>query len=171
MENASKALIIAGAILISILIIAIGMYIYTSSTGAITDSIAQMDTQAITAFNSQWSNYEGTQTGSQIKSLIDLLIAQANTYQDEPEKVVAVYCEPTESGSTNAKSFGYQFDNGTLLANSTLGAGIAATKETDLKDYITQLNNLSSTIKPKHKYEVTLDKDSTPLIRRIIIKY
>ena len=30
MENASKALIIAGAILISILIIAIGMYIYTN---------------------------------------------------------------------------------------------------------------------------------------------
>ena len=35
MENASKALIIAGAILISILIIAIGMYIYSNSQSSI----------------------------------------------------------------------------------------------------------------------------------------
>ena len=35
MENASKALIIAGAILISILLIAISMYIYNSAQGTI----------------------------------------------------------------------------------------------------------------------------------------
>ena len=34
MENASKALIIAGAIILSILIIALGMYIYQQASGA-----------------------------------------------------------------------------------------------------------------------------------------
>ena len=33
MENASKALIIAGAILVSILIIGLGMYLYTTASG------------------------------------------------------------------------------------------------------------------------------------------
>ena len=42
MENASKALIIAGAILLSILIIAIGMYIYNSSTNSITNAAGQI---------------------------------------------------------------------------------------------------------------------------------
>ena len=44
MENASKALIIAGAILISILIIAIGMYIYTNSESSIRNATSQMST-------------------------------------------------------------------------------------------------------------------------------
>ena len=34
MENASKALIIAGAILISILLIGLGVYVYTMAAGA-----------------------------------------------------------------------------------------------------------------------------------------
>ena len=38
MENASKALIIAGAILLSILIIGLGMYIYNMAADAITDT-------------------------------------------------------------------------------------------------------------------------------------
>ena len=56
MENASKALIIAGAILISILIIAIGMYIYSSSTSSIENAISSMNTQEVQAFNATWTN-------------------------------------------------------------------------------------------------------------------
>lgn len=41
MENASKALIIAGAILLSILIIAVGMFIFTSSQNSINEGAAQ----------------------------------------------------------------------------------------------------------------------------------
>ena len=59
MENASKALIIAGAILISILIIAIGMYIYTNSQASITNATSQMSTQEKAAFNQTWTTYEG----------------------------------------------------------------------------------------------------------------
>ena len=42
MENASKALLIAGAILICILLIAIGMYIYNSAQGTIKTAAGQM---------------------------------------------------------------------------------------------------------------------------------
>ena len=46
MENASKALIIAGAILLSIAIIGVGMFVYNSVSGTITDA-ADMTQQEI----------------------------------------------------------------------------------------------------------------------------
>ena len=41
MENASKALLIAGAILICILLIAIGMYIYNSANSTVDSAVSQ----------------------------------------------------------------------------------------------------------------------------------
>ena len=77
MENASKALIIAGAILLSILIIAIGMYIYNSSQGAIDGAGKQISAQELDTFNRQWEMYEGKQTGANVKSLVSKLSANA----------------------------------------------------------------------------------------------
>ena len=59
MENASKALIIAGAILLSILIIAIGMFIYNSAQSTINDSMTSFSTQEIEAFNNNFESYKG----------------------------------------------------------------------------------------------------------------
>ena len=87
MENASKALLIAGAILLCILIIAIGMFIYNSAQSTITDSINTLSTQEVEAFNNQFLSYEGVQKGTNIKNLMGKLIANANTYVDEPAKI------------------------------------------------------------------------------------
>ena len=149
MENASKALIIAGAILISILIIAIGMYIYTSSTGSITDAMSQMDTQAVEAFNANWTNYEGTMTGSQIKAMINKMIGNAQSYQDEEFKVV---------------NLTYDADGGTTTGNLEYQTG-------ELDDFIGQLNAAYTAIQARHQYWVTLDFEGTSLIRRINVAY
>lgn len=167
MENASKALIIAGAILISILIIAIGMYIYTSSTGSIESAISSMDTQEIQGFNAQWSNYEGTKSGSQVKGLISTLIAHSNTYEEEPEKVIAVYCEPTDENNDRVH-VSFNVEAGEFDA---VDGGIDDTVQNELTDYISELNDLYTSIQAKHNYEVTLDYNNTALIRRIIIEY
>ena len=153
MENASKALIIAGAILISILIIAIGMYIYTSSTNSITGAIATMDTQEIEAFNSQWTNYEGTLTGSQVKAMINKLIANANTYKEEEEKVVGLTYP--ENGTSNTQN---------VIINY-------ASVNDSVSNYIGNLNTAYSAIKAKHNYTVSLDFGGTPLVRQIIVTY
>ena len=87
MENASKALIIAGAILLSILIIAIGMYIYNSSTSTINSAITQISQQDKNAFNNQFSMYEGKQVGTNVKSLIQLLSNSANENREEETKL------------------------------------------------------------------------------------
>ena len=68
MENASKALLIAGAILICILLIAIGMYIYNSAQETITTAASQMDQQSKNMYNATVSKYLGdSKSGSSVK--------------------------------------------------------------------------------------------------------
>ena len=73
--------------ILSILIIAIGMYIYNSASSTITSSVSSMSTQEKDAFNNQFTAYENAQTGSKVKALIGVLIANSNTYEDEVAKI------------------------------------------------------------------------------------
>ena len=70
MENASKALIIAGSILISILVISLGVMIFTNMSNTV-KSNANLNKQQIQAFNSKISPYIGKNiSGSQVNELI-----------------------------------------------------------------------------------------------------
>ncbi len=73
MENASKALIIAGAILLSILLISLGIMIFSQAQDTVNNS--GMSQAEINTFNSQFTKYEGTRKGSEVKSLIGEVIA------------------------------------------------------------------------------------------------
>ncbi len=71
MENASKALIIAGAILIAIVLITLGVVILQqgdSTTGA---GQTALDSREIESFNSKFTKYEGSQTGTNVRALIN----------------------------------------------------------------------------------------------------
>jgi uncharacterized protein HemX len=91
MENASKALIIASAILLSILIIGIGMYVYSSSHNTLEGAKDQMSEQDKTNFNQQWNTYEGAQGGNTVKSLLQKIIANCNTNAQEESRLVGVH--------------------------------------------------------------------------------
>ncbi len=82
MENASKALLIAGAILIVILLIGVGMMVFRGANDSITGAMDTMNSQEITAFNSQFSSYEGQIKGTSVKDLLQKVIASnaGNTY-------------------------------------------------------------------------------------------
>ena len=70
MENASKALIIAGAILLSILLISLGIMIYNQAQDTVNNS--GMSQAEVQTFNNKFLKYEGTgKTGSEVKSLIN----------------------------------------------------------------------------------------------------
>ncbi len=91
MENASKALIIAGAILISILLIAVSMYIYNASQDTIKGAGSSMDQQAKNMYNANMESYLGTnKKGSEIKSLIQAVIDSNNQYAGESGKFVQI---------------------------------------------------------------------------------
>ena len=73
MENASKALIIAGAILLSILLISLGIMIFSQAQDTVTNS--GMSDAEISSFNNRFIKYEGERKGSVVKTLIQEVIA------------------------------------------------------------------------------------------------
>ena len=73
MENASKALIIAGAILLSILLISLGIMIF--NTAQDTTKNSGMNQAQVASFNNKFTKYEGDIKGSEVRSLIQEIIA------------------------------------------------------------------------------------------------
>lgn len=74
MENASKALIIAGAILLSIIIISLGLVVVNN----VRDSIEgqNLNQEELAKFNDQFISYEGTAvSGARVNSLIQQVIS------------------------------------------------------------------------------------------------
>lgn len=104
MENASKALLIAGSVLIVLLLIGVGMLIYSRATGVIDTAASTMNSQEIQAFNSQFTPYEGNQKGASIRSLISKVIANNATYKDsENRQVYIIYGEETKEATNLSK--------------------------------------------------------------------
>lgn len=100
MENASKALIIAGAILLSILIIGLGMYIYQQASGAMSN--ANLDPQKVQAYNQEFLNYQGTQTGSNTKALYNLIQNHNRLYTDDASQQISI--KKGEAGSATEEA-------------------------------------------------------------------
>ncbi len=89
MENASKALIIAGAILLAILLISLGIMIFQQAQDTVTNS--GMSEAELSAFNTKFLKYEGTKRGSEVKSLINEVIASNSTDSNKDlERVINV---------------------------------------------------------------------------------
>ena len=87
MENASKALIIAGAILLSILLISLGIMIFNQAQDTVTNS--GMTEAELTAFNNKFLKYEGKQKGTMVKSMIqDVMANNANASDGHTVKVL-----------------------------------------------------------------------------------
>ena len=88
MENASKALIIAGAILLAILIISLGILIYNQASSVVQDNA--MSTVEIQQFNQQFTQYEGSSVrGSTVRALYQAVLSN-NVSQDSNTRKVDI---------------------------------------------------------------------------------
>lgn len=76
MENATKALLIAGSVLIAIVLIAVGIKILSSTSGTVKQVETVSTAMEKSIFNSQYTQFEGAQKGTAVKKLIN----QAKTY-------------------------------------------------------------------------------------------
>lgn len=86
MENATKALLIAAAVLVAILIISFGLVIYNKSTTA-TDS-ADLTATQIQAQNEKFARYEGeNQRGSVVNALLQTALTYNTTATSDGAKV------------------------------------------------------------------------------------
>ena len=100
MENASKALIIAGAILISILLIGLGVYVYTMAQQA-TEGVG-LDSEKAQAQNSKFMAYFGDRvSAANVKSLMSAIRTNNITSETaEEQKTILVRYGDELSDST-----------------------------------------------------------------------
>ena len=95
MENASKALIIAGAILLAILLISLGIMIFGQAQDTVNNS--GMSQAELQSFNNKFIKYEGTKTGSEAKALVNEVIS-SNAGANNSNRKVSVELKKSTGG-------------------------------------------------------------------------
>jgi hypothetical protein len=109
LENASKALIIAGAILLAILIVGLGVYIYRQAAGVI--DTGTMDQLVVSQFNAQFEPYLGNNvSGSNVKQLIKIIKASNRAKEDLPV-TFKVDTQPDNDSSTIKSGNTYKIES------------------------------------------------------------
>ena len=92
MENASKALIIAGAILISIVLVSVGVIVVQSLNPD--EALSSMSQQEIDSFNSKFtSNAGNNRQGTIARSVITAVITNNSQYMDNTSRQVKITTE------------------------------------------------------------------------------
>ncbi len=121
MENASKALIIAGAILISILLISVGVLVMNSINPMKDSAQKRSEVMASESFNAQFTSYEGEQSGSQVRAMFSAVNASNAANPDHQVKVVK------DDGTTEIKNAsGYATNKKYTIEIITYDAGYAS---------------------------------------------
>ena len=127
MENASKALIIAGAILLAILIISLGIMIYNQASGVVNNNaMSEVD---ISTFNNKFTQYEGTNVrGAQVNALLQQIATNNVTYQDDTTRQVEVSVTATAEWQDGTKPSG-KFTGKDAYAKAKTGTTYKVTSE------------------------------------------
>lgn len=100
MENASKALIIAGAILLSILLISLGLIVYNQAKNTI--GSVNLDQQQKQAFNAKFENYQGYNLiGTKVNELFQLVLS-SNAAESENNSNALIIVKYTPKGGSEA---------------------------------------------------------------------
>lgn len=82
MENATKALMIAAAVLVSVLVITLGINIFNSASEQV-DNAGNLSEYETESFNSKFTKYEGTDvTGSEVNALLTTVFTHNNSQED-----------------------------------------------------------------------------------------
>jgi len=106
MENASKALIIAGAILLSILIIGLGMTIFNQASDAMGNS--GLESEQAQAFNSKFeANIGENIKGSAVRTLLRDIRTYNTTEEDDDEKIEVVTPDVSATKEASQIDTGY----------------------------------------------------------------
>lgn len=115
MENATKALLIAAAVLIAILIISLGLVVY--NTSAETVNSANLSQQEVQSANEKFARYNGeNKRGSEVNAMLQTVL-NANidaAAAKETGRQVSVTLDNSEILSKTAKSITKQADTSKL---------------------------------------------------------
>lgn len=104
MENASKALLIAGSVLVVLILIGLGVLLINSTQDMTDQAQVSATAQGIQAFNSQFSQYNGEQKGSTIKTLEQTVNASNGANADSGYSVTLTYSDSDVNSSADLKN-------------------------------------------------------------------
>mgnify|MGYP004713358291 FL=1 len=124
MENATKALLIAAAVLIAILIISLGLIVYNNSANTVNQ--ANLSSQEIQAQNEKFTRYNGTnKRGTEVNSLLQTTLNYNLNTTDDGNKVKVTGKNGAPSLQTTATSITTQADTSALYTIEVIykGAG------------------------------------------------
>jgi len=120
MENASKALIMAGAILISILLISLGIKVFNSTSGIADEVGNSSEIMSVSVFNSRFTKYFGSSvSATQVQAFIRTVIANNSIYENRKLQI-NIYNK-----------------SGAFIASTPEKAGGHKTEVADLQDLLT----------------------------------
>ena len=99
MENASKALIMAGAILIAIIIVSLSIFTFNKMGEKVKEK-TDMTEEEIKMFNSKITPYLGTQSGTQVNVLIQYVISNNISVAQSGDESKGIEIKFPYNGST-----------------------------------------------------------------------
>lgn len=155
MENASQALIIAGAILLAILIIALGMFIFEQASNRIKGGAQEIGEQAVNAQNAIYEQYMNKRIkGSDLRAFLSKVrtSVQNNTAPASVSLNIKVEGANVTGGDTEVKAFD---------------------KDDQKDEYVKNITKLRNNIKSNENYKVVEDENGLTgegLIKKVVIK-
>lgn len=91
MDNATKALLIAAAVLVAIIIISLGVYVVSLGQQQVHGAESGLNNVEISSFNSTYEAYAGeSQSGTKVKALVDTVYNHNLTESDKSRKIELV---------------------------------------------------------------------------------
>ena len=117
MENASKALIIAGAILLAILIISLGIGIFNQAQDTI--GSGGMSKAEISTFNANFTKYEGIRKGSDVKAMIqEVNSSNISDVQAGNERNIQLVGAGNAASGANGTTKAYTYSTSTIASSA-----------------------------------------------------
>jgi len=155
MENASKALIMAAAVLVAIMIIALGVTIFNKAKGS--SDTTSLDTAEITMFNQKFERFAGDNvSGSNVKSLLSFAISNAGTNRDNHMKLPQIII--------------YPYDIQTEDTSHRHATAKGADAQQKIEDYINAISSFRKGIKSTNKYSIDLSYSEAGIVNTVTIK-
>ena len=180
MENASKAMIIIGAVIITVLLMSVALFIYGVSQGLLKSTGESLSEQEILSFNQQWTYYDGEQTGDFVKDLLRRMIQNCVTNSEEQTRLPGLTIDKACANATHKMKVTV-----TVLNNKATATIIDNNNNTyyDLiksSDYDKVLKPDSAerayvlvrnAIETRHVYYISFEYSPKGIINRIVINY
>lgn len=168
MENTSNALLMTASILIGVMIISLGTYLFTTFGGYSKNINERLTQQQKEEFNSQFTKYETTTDDETTYCTVYDIVTIINLAKDANEKYEEYKSGRPSNYLNDNNSYIYIKINGDTSSNIS-----EKTSDSELNEFIKKRNeqevdNITNEVDFKHKYKCEVHiSEQTKLVKKI----